>query len=156
MLVLGGTEFMGRCVVDALVAAQPAFDVVMFNRGKRHWGDVNRHASVTHIRGDRHDAPVFAAALRARRWAAIVDFTCFTPRDLTPVLDYAACAEASPQLLYVFISSGERAQPCVCVRATLLTVFVRQKIQSIKSVNWSRACQRLRPTMSVAQSTQRR
>ncbi|MFF9404251.1 SDR family oxidoreductase [Streptomyces anandii] len=72
LLVLGGTEFAGRAVVEA--AAGRGWDVTVLNRG--------RHAPVPGVRsllGDR-TAPGGLAALADGEWDAVVDTWSAAPR----------------------------------------------------------------------------
>jgi nucleoside-diphosphate-sugar epimerase len=72
LLVLGGTEFVGRAVVEAAVGR--GWDVTVLNRG--------RHASVPGTRslvGDR-TAPDGLAALAEGEWDAVVDTWSSAPR----------------------------------------------------------------------------
>lgn len=100
---------MGRAIVDALVTSR--FQCTMLNRGKRHWGDVNRYPGVVnHIIVDREDGRAFATALRSRVWHAIVDLACFKAADLAPIVEYAS--EMAPDVMYVFISSDSVYEVC--------------------------------------------
>jgi len=74
LLVLGGTGFLGRHVVEAALAA--GHDVTLFNRGRTNpelFPDVER------IVGDR-DGDL--AALRERRWDAAIDVPARVPRHV--------------------------------------------------------------------------
>ncbi|MER5296159.1 SDR family oxidoreductase [Streptomyces pharetrae] len=72
LLVLGGTEFVGRAVVEA--AVERGWDVTVFHRG--------RHAAPAGVRalhGDR-TAPDGLAALADGAWDAVVDTWSAAPR----------------------------------------------------------------------------
>jgi 2'-hydroxyisoflavone reductase len=69
LLVLGGTVFVGRHIVEAAVAR--SHTVTLFNRG-RHGADL--FPSLEKLRGDR-DADL--SALEGRQWDAVID-TCGT------------------------------------------------------------------------------
>ncbi|MEO8507422.1 MAG: epimerase, partial [Betaproteobacteria bacterium] len=97
LLVLGGTRFLGRHVVDAALARRDA--VTVFTRGKQpnHWGD-----AVTALTGNRD--PAIAPGLSALadgHWDAVIDSSGYVPRIV----------RASAQLLaprvarYLFVSS---------------------------------------------------
>lgn len=100
LLVLGGTRFLGRHVVDAALARGD--DVTIFTRGQgpNHWG-----AAVTALTGNRD--PAIAPGLAAlaadvdHRWDAAIDTCGYVPRVV----------RASAQLLaprvgrYLFVSS---------------------------------------------------
>src|SRR5262245_10108653 len=90
LLVLGGTKFLGRGVVDAALAA--GHTVTRFNRGETNPG---LYPEVESLRGDRH------GELSEREWDAVIDPSGYFPRDV----------RASAELLrgsvghYVFVSS---------------------------------------------------
>jgi len=67
LLVLGGTVFVGRAVVDAALAR--GHTVTVFHRGQH--GE-NAHPDVEHVHGDRTSD---LSLLDGRRWDAVVD-TC--------------------------------------------------------------------------------
>lgn len=71
LLVLGGTLFLGRHVVDAALAA--GHEVTLFNRGRRDvpWSDVES------LQGDRDGG---LDALDGRRWDTVVDTSGYVPR----------------------------------------------------------------------------
>ncbi|HET6509365.1 MAG TPA: NAD-dependent epimerase/dehydratase family protein [Baekduia sp.] len=66
LLVLGGTTFAGRAVVEAAVAR--GWAVTTFNRGRGAW----THPEVERIVGDRLDPTTFAPLARGT-WDAVVD-----------------------------------------------------------------------------------
>jgi 2'-hydroxyisoflavone reductase len=92
-LILGGTSFVGRHLVDAALARD--HEVTVFNRGHTNpglWVDVEE------LRGDREGD---LGALEGHRWDAVVDTSGYVPRIV----------RASAELLrdavqhYTFISS---------------------------------------------------
>jgi 2'-hydroxyisoflavone reductase len=93
LLVLGGTVFLGRHVVEAALAA--GHRVTIFNRGRRA---VDWPAPVEALVGDRDGD---TSALRGRRFDAVVDCSGYRPAQITSV------AEAlGPELpFWVFVSS---------------------------------------------------
>ncbi len=93
ILVLGGTLFLGRHVVE--VALARGHDVVLFNRGKR-----NPHLfpQLEKLRGDR-DGDL--AALRGRRFDVVVDPSGYRPEQMRAVTRVLSEAVAH----YSFISS---------------------------------------------------
>ena len=97
LLVLGGTRFLGRHLVDAALARGD--DVTVFTRGRQpnHWG-----ARVDARTGNRDPAVAPGLeALAAGEWDAVVDTSGYVPRIV----------RASAELLaprvgrYVFVSS---------------------------------------------------
>ncbi|MGB7924979.1 MAG: SDR family oxidoreductase [Pyrinomonadaceae bacterium] len=93
LLILGGTVFLGRHMVEAALAR--GHEVTLFNRG-RH--DAGLFPEVEKLRGDR---TVEMDALRGRRWDAVIDTSGYVPTFV----------RASARLLagavehYTFISS---------------------------------------------------
>jgi len=79
ILVLGGTQFLGRHVVDA--ALRRGHDVTIFNRGQtRH----ELFPDVEKLRGDR-DGDL--GALAGRAFDAVVDTSGYVPRIIGATLD---------------------------------------------------------------------
>lgn len=74
VLVLGGTQFVGRHIAGALLAA--GHGVTVFNRGRT---PDTLPASVERLRGNR-DGDL--TALAGRRWQACIDCSGTTPRQL--------------------------------------------------------------------------
>ncbi|MEU6316139.1 SDR family oxidoreductase [Streptomyces sp. NPDC047009] len=94
LLVLGGTEFAGRAVVEA--AAGRGWDVTVLNRG--------RHTpvpGVRSLRGDRTAPGGLAALAEGGEWDAVVDTWSAAPR---PVRDAARLLRGHARR-YVYVSS---------------------------------------------------
>ena len=93
ILVLGGTLFLGRHIVEAALAR--GHDVVLFNRGKH-----NPHlfSHIEKLRGDRDGDLV---ALRGRRFETVIDPSGYRPEHVRAVTDVLGGAIAH----YLFISS---------------------------------------------------
>lgn len=95
LLVLGGTRFVGRHVVEAALAA--GHRVTVFNRGRSApglFGD-----DVEELRGDRVGGD--AEALRGRSFDAVADVAAYRPAEVDLVLD-ALGGHGGP---YAFVSS---------------------------------------------------
>ncbi len=92
MLVLGGTQFLGRHVVDA--ALEHGHDVTLFNRGQTR---PELFANVEKLRGDR-DGDL--EAIRGRSFDAVVDTSGYVPRIVSETL--AALDDVGH---YTFVSS---------------------------------------------------
>jgi 2'-hydroxyisoflavone reductase len=88
VLILGGTIFLGRHVVDE--ALQRGHELTLFTRGKHGTGPMG----VEHVAGDRADV----TQLRGRSWDAAIDTSGYEPRHVkvSHALDIAH---------YVFVSS---------------------------------------------------
>lgn len=93
LLVLGGTKFLGRHLVEA--ARGRGDEVTIFTRGL-HNPDI--FPEVERLRGDRDGG---LDALRGRRWDAVVDTSGYVPRVVRASAELLADAVG----LYVFVSS---------------------------------------------------
>ncbi len=93
LLILGGTVFLGRHLVDA--ALERGHTVTLFNRGQHN---VDLFPSVEKLRGNRDGA---LDALRGRSWDAVIDTCGYFPRIVR------ASAEMLKQAVdhYTFIST---------------------------------------------------
>jgi 2'-hydroxyisoflavone reductase len=94
ILVLGGTKFLGRAVVETALAR--GHDLTLFNRGQTN---ADLFPDVERLRGER--AGDLGALSGSREWEAVVDTSCYIPRNV----------RASAELLrdrarhYTFVSS---------------------------------------------------
>jgi len=79
VLVLGGTLFLGRAIVDCALAAGD--NVTLFNRGRTNPG---LFAEVEHLVGDR-DGDL--TQLRGRTFDAVIDTSGYFPRQVQTVVD---------------------------------------------------------------------
>ena len=93
LLVLGGTKFLGRHVVETALARGD--EVTIFNRGLHN---AELYPQVEKLRGDRDGG---LDVLRGRRWDAVVDTSGYVPR----VVRASAEVLADAVDIYVFISS---------------------------------------------------
>lgn len=93
LLILGGTLFLGRHLVDA--ARERGHRVTLFNRGRTR---PHLFPEVEKLRGDRKGD---LSALAGRRWDAVIDTSGYVPRAVV------ATAEALRGAVdrYVFIST---------------------------------------------------
>jgi len=96
ILVLGGTQFVGRHIVEALVSAGHL--VSIFNRGK---SADELPVQVERLRGDRDAGMSGLAPLTGRTWDACVDVSGYMARQVR------SSAEKLRQSIghYVFISA---------------------------------------------------
>lgn len=95
MLVLGGSWFLGRTVVDD--ALSRGWDVTTFRRGVSG-EEVN---GVTTVRGDRTSADDLARLAKSGPWDAVVDTSGYVPREVLAV----ARALEPVVARYVFVST---------------------------------------------------
>src|SRR2546423_1707782 len=96
VLVLGGTQFIGRHIVETLLAA--GHRVSILTRGK---SPDELPAHVERVRGDRDDGAMGLKALSGRAWDASIDVSGYTPRQVRPS---AEMLRASVKR-YVFMSA---------------------------------------------------
>lgn len=94
LLVLGGTKFLGRAVVEAALARGHA--VSTFTRGRTN---PDLFPEVERLRGDRDGG---LRALEGGRWDAVVDTSGYVPRIVRASAELLR--EAAPH--YTFVSSG--------------------------------------------------
>ena len=118
LLVLGGTRFLGRHLVEAALARGD--DVTIFTRGRLPvpWGD-----RVTALAGDRD--PQLAPgldALAGGAWDAVVDCSGYVPR----IVEVSARLLAARTNRYVFVSSmsvyAKTEQPGMDERTAVATL----------------------------------
>lgn len=83
ILVIGGSYFAGRVLVEELLAAGGFVPYVM-NRGNRPL----RLEGVHEIVCERHDGARMASAVAAHEWHAVVDFCAYAPGDIATLLQH--------------------------------------------------------------------
>jgi 2'-hydroxyisoflavone reductase len=93
ILILGGTVFLGRAMVEA--AQSRGHRVVLFNRGRSNPG---LFPQVEQVRGDRK---VSLQALEGRTWDAVIDTSGYLPGDVERSARFFADRTGQ----YTFISS---------------------------------------------------
>ncbi|MCP2322850.1 nucleoside-diphosphate-sugar epimerase [Hamadaea flava] len=74
VLVIGGSRYFGKHVIEQLLAAGVRVTVV--NRGS-----AAAPAGTTHLVADRDDEAALRAALGSRTFDAVLDQVCYTPRQ---------------------------------------------------------------------------
>ena len=98
LLVLGGTKFLGRHIVDAALAG--GHDVTIFHRGQTNPGLFGDR--VEEVLGDRDGG---LGALESGRWDAVVDTSGYFPR----IVGTSAKLLAGRVDHYTFVSSTARS-----------------------------------------------
>jgi 2'-hydroxyisoflavone reductase len=93
LLIIGGTRFLGRAIVDAAIAA--GHTVTLFNRGQ---SNPDLYPGLEQITGDRDGG---LAALDGRSWDAVIDTCGYVPRLVEASARYLAPAVDH----YTFIST---------------------------------------------------
>jgi nucleoside-diphosphate-sugar epimerase len=92
LLVLGGTGFLGRHMVEAALAHND--EVTLFNRGQQN---ADLYPDLEKLRGDRDGS---LDALKGRPWDTVVDTSGYVPR----LVDDSARLLADAVDHYTFIS----------------------------------------------------
>jgi 2'-hydroxyisoflavone reductase len=114
VLVLGGTVFLGRHVVEAALARGD--EVTLFNRGR---SNPDLFPDVEKLRGDRNGE---LAALAGRRWEAVIDPSGYVPRVVRASAERLADAVEH----YTFVSSqsvyADTSQPGIDETAPVHTL----------------------------------
>lgn len=93
VLILGGTQFVGRHLVEA--ALEAGHRVTLFNRGQTHPG---LYPAAEELHGDRDG---HLDALRGRRWDVVVDAAGYVPRIVRQSAELLRDAVGR----YVFVST---------------------------------------------------
>ena len=91
ILVIGGTSFVGRHIVEAAVLK--GHQVTLFNRGI---SNPAAFPGLRHITGDRRKD---AGKLAGQKWDVVIDTCAYSTTDLAPVLEKIAASR------YVFVST---------------------------------------------------
>lgn len=94
ILIIGGTKFLGRHLLDA--AQKNNHEVTLFNRGKYSREEFK---NVEQIHGDRHSD---LENLRGKSWDAVIDTCGYLPQTVRKSAEFLADKVNQ----YVFISSG--------------------------------------------------
>ncbi len=102
-LIIGGTRFIGRHLVEELLDAQ--YDVTLLNRG-RHENPFADNERVSHITGDRTSGATLANAAEEVDPDIVVDCVAYYPGEVR-----MATKAFSGVGAYVFISSGSSYGP---------------------------------------------
>ncbi len=97
-LVIGGTRFIGRHLVEELLAH--AYEVVLFNRGN-HDNPFADDERVDHVEGDRTNETALRAAKLSVEPDHVFDCVAYKPAEVKTALELFADVES-----YVYISSG--------------------------------------------------
>lgn len=104
LLLLGGTQFIGRAAVEALLLTGE-YELTLFNRARTPHPFGGR---VCQICGDRQDCRAVWAALTSQpAWHAVIDFIAFEPEDVEPIIAHRATIG-----LYIVISTDSVYMAC--------------------------------------------
>lgn len=124
-LIIGGTKFLGRQLVDSLVAR--GHEVALFNRGKH---PAENMPDIEVIHGDRNRD---LGKLRGRKWEAVIDTCGYLPGTVKNSAEVFADSADT----YVFISSiscyADTSKPDYdeTTRVSILTDELRAGVERI-------------------------
>ncbi|HEY0736292.1 MAG TPA: NAD-dependent epimerase/dehydratase family protein [Herpetosiphonaceae bacterium] len=96
ILILGGTQFIGRHIVETLLTA--GHHVTILTRGK---SPDELPAQVERLRGDRDEGAAGLAALMGRAWDVCVDVSGYTAQQVRPSAELLSASVRR----YVYISA---------------------------------------------------
>lgn len=97
VLVIGGTKFFGKAIVDDLL--NDGHEVTLFSRGNNRPPFFD---AINHVSGDRNDADDFKTKLTHQTFDAVIDNIAFTADDVRAALN----AFAGNAGRYIFTSSA--------------------------------------------------
>lgn len=98
-LIIGGTEFFGKLLVEQLLDA--GHEVTLLTRGNKK--PAGFWSKITHIECDRADYATFKSKLEALSFDVVIDNVVSGRADIESILDVFASREKPPQ--YIFCSS---------------------------------------------------
>jgi 2'-hydroxyisoflavone reductase len=100
ILVIGGTQLLGRHMVESLLAG--GHTVTLFNRGRTR---PHLFPEAERLIGDRDTGDL--DALRGRQWDAAIDATAYVPRAVRQLAD--VIRDSVRQMVYISSASAYRA-----------------------------------------------
>lgn len=95
ILIIGGTQFVGRNLVEQLLLLKK-YDITLFNRGKTN---PDLFSGVKRITGDRYTADLNKAA--QQNWDCVIDISCYYPAQLE---DFVKQLKGKTER-YIFVST---------------------------------------------------
>ena len=123
-LIIGGTKFLGRHLVDSLLAS--GHEVALFNRGKHPAGDM---PDIEVIHGDRNK---YLNKLVGRKWDAVFDTCGYLPSTVTASARFFSDTADT----YVFVSSmscyADASRPNFDESTPVAELTVEQKAEVAK------------------------
>ena len=77
LLIIGGTRFVGRIIIEKLLKEKPDYTITIFNRGITNKALFQNKAKVSFIYGDRESNDI--KQLFNRNWDVVIDFMGYFP-----------------------------------------------------------------------------
>ncbi len=84
ILIIGGTRFVGRIVIEKLLESVSNYKITIFNRGISNKRLFQNEASVEFVYGDRETNDI--SQLFHRKWDIVIDFMGYFPDSLAYML----------------------------------------------------------------------
>ena len=118
VLILGGSEFMGKSLVETLIEKK-GYKIFMINRGKKYWNHTYKGSKeVHHYYGDRgcyiemekliEYISVKHGFDEDNKWDMVIDFSSFERKEIKSI--YRSLNKK--RKMYVFISSDSVYDVC--------------------------------------------
>lgn len=126
ILILGGTNFIGRNLVQQLIALNQ-FDVTLFNRGKTNPA---LFPTVRKIVGDRKTNDI--EQLSKEQYDVVMDISCYYPADLSNILKVL---QGKPR--YILISSCSVYKPAPIFQTEAHTLLTCTEAEAVGTTNAS-------------------
>ena len=95
ILILGGTNFIGRNIVESLLETNK-YEIILFNRGITN---PELFPDLKKIKGDRYSNDI--NFLKNNSWDFVIDVSCFYPENLEELLEILG----NKVLKYIYIST---------------------------------------------------
>ena len=125
VMILGGSNFMGKDLLDVLVSRNSGYKVFIINRNKLHWNNeasaYYEHPNVKHYFGDRDSHIEFTKLLKYLtqrvkketsnpdfKWDLVIDFCGYLRKEVKSVIR----GLTNDLRLYVFISTDSIYDVC--------------------------------------------
>ena len=86
VLIIGGTRFVGRILIEKLLENASAYKITIFNRGISNKKLFQNEKTIEFIYGDRETKDI--AQLFNRKWDIVIDFMGYYPDTLSYMLQY--------------------------------------------------------------------
>ena len=99
VLIIGGSHFAGRVLVEEMINADD-FQLFVLNRGNR---PLNLEG-VIELRADRNDPEALRRVLPDKHWAGVIDFCAYTPGEVEALLSILGPQSADHYILISTIS----------------------------------------------------
>ena len=85
ILIIGGTRFVGRIVIEKLLTEMPDYRITIFNRGITNKALFQKETNVEFIIGDRETKDI--EQIFNRKWDVVIDFMGYFPDSLAYMLN---------------------------------------------------------------------